>query len=116
MKDPITIAEACELVGRNKVNVARWIRVGYLKGERRITNPRQKRGLMYVDREEVLDVAAKLYHGRRTDLEKDWKDKDLPERDTIKAYLNTYYAEPDQNTFEDWQLEIARRVLAKAKA
>lgn len=94
MSELISVAEAARLVGRSKVNVYKWIRNGWLVAEV-VMKPRNQVGKLAVDVDEVLRVSKFIGQGVRTDLG--------------LGFERPY----DFEDFEDWQLEVARRVYGK---
>ena len=100
--DRLTVGEAAELVGRDTVNIYRWIRLGYLKAEK-ILGPRSKDGNLYVDRHEVQVVARRIRQGMRDDLGVRYFPPPKRERSETRIRRKV--------EFEDWQLEVARKVF-----
>lgn len=98
----VNTAEAVKLSGRNKVNVYKWARKGYVRSKVEVTSPRQIRGLMFFVKEDVVKVAQTIGVGARLDIYSidDYADRPIVHR-----------KEPVRFTEE--QLEIARRVFGK---
>lgn len=102
--DKLTVAEAAELVDRDTVNIYRWIRLGYLQAEK-ILGPRSKDGNLYVDRHEVQVVAGRIRQGMRDDIGVRYMPPPKRVRNESKPRRRV--------EFEDWQLEVARKVFGK---
>jgi hypothetical protein len=98
----VRISEAASLVGRSKVNVCRWVRLGYLPGEYLLTGPRSRRGLLHVPVKQLMLLASVVSQGVRMDVEP------LEVRSSNRLAV----IERDDVGFEDWQLEVARKVFA----
>ncbi len=104
LPDMVTVAEAAQLVHRDTVNIYRWIRLGYL-GTEKVLGPRSKDGNLYVSREEVQQVAKNIYQGMRYDVGVRYLAPPKRERKVTKVRRRV--------EFEDWQLEVARKVFGK---
>lgn len=104
LPDMLTISEAAKLTDRDTVNIYRWIRLGYLKAEK-ILGPRSKDGNLYVSREEVIYVSNNIYQGMRYDVGVRYLAPAKRERNVTRVRRKV--------EFEDWQLEVARRVFGK---
>ena len=104
--DLVRVREAAVLVGRSKVNIYKWIRKGLLQTVV-VKEPRAVVGNLFVSRAELLDVASTIWQGKRTDRDVVQVSPDEREpvirRSPVKSVME----------FEDWQLEVARRVLNK---
>lgn len=104
LPDIVTVPEAAKLTDRDTKNIYTWIRLGYLKAEKRL-GPRSKDGNLYVSREEVIYVANNIYQGMRYDVGVRYLAPLKRERKVTKVRRKV--------EFEDWQLEVARRVFGK---
>ena len=102
MNDLIPAPEAALLVGKTKERVYEWIRLGYIEGVV-VRTGRQKRGLINVSRSEVLKLNEFMRPGLRELPEGYSRNPDFvyPKRKPKKR----------KQEFEDWQLEVARRVF-----
>lgn len=98
----INTAEAVKLSGRDKVNVYKWARKGYVRSKVEVTSPRQTRGLMFFVKEDIVKVAQTIGVGARLDIYSidDYADRPIVHRGK-------------KITFTEEQLEIARRVFGK---
>ena len=104
LPDMVTVAEAAQLVDRDTVNICRWIRLGYLNAQK-VLGPRSKDGNLYVSRDEVLQVSKNIYQGMRYDVGVRYLAPPKRVRKVSKVRRRV--------EFEDWQLEVARKVFGK---
>jgi hypothetical protein len=100
----ISAIEASEITGRHKRAIYRWVKEGYVESKVVKTLPRQKRGKMVFRRDQVELCADTFYVGYRTDR------FGLGEDDFVAPPAVS--PKRRELVFEDWQIELARKVLA----
>jgi len=100
----ISITEAAEIAGRSKVAVYRWARDGFVESKVLKTLPRQTKGKMVFRRDQVELCADTFTVGYRTDRY-GFNDDEFVAPPAVSPKRR-------QPVFEDWQIELARKVLA----
>lgn len=100
----ISVTEASEITGRHKRAIYRWVKDGYVESKVVKTLPRQTKGKMVFRRDQVELCADTFTVGYRTDRY-GFNDDDF----VAPPAVSPKRREP---VFEDWQIELASKVLA----
>ena len=101
--DFLTLREAADLVACSERTLLRWLSKGHLSRHSRD-------GQRVVLRSELLRAASHVHQGVKTNFDVEWVGPTSYEGK--KKWRNV----SSEFEFEDWQLEVARRVLENVKS